>query len=295
MSSKKTLWLSPNPSKPSETSSKSFKRKFLCLKYLLFIYLLLVLIFEMMWTYFVVNYQLYQDLVSYHEDWNEVWLKEFYKSTKNFFLFIMILLVLSMAIGLAAVATENRSLLGAFIAIILTEWIFEFIGVYESKDRNVLIYRMIPSTLRPGIFVISYIFIQKLKKQENITYDLENALPPVTQHNNISNSSMINSRPHHHVVNHSAISNGNHVASPSTTTTASVASSVTVTNPLSLSSSIRIGINNNNIYRQNNNHHVSSIRINGAVVNGTPEGSDQMNGFQNQPQSSTTTKTSSSS
>ena len=203
----------------------------------------------MMWTFFVVNYQLYNDLVSYHEDWDDVWIREFYKSTKNFFLFIMILLFLTIVIGLAAVGTENRSLLGVFIAILITEWIFEFIGVYESKDRNVLMYRMIPSTLRPGIFVITYIFMQKLKRQENISYNEENNENP--NHARIQN------------MNGNGIQNGHHRPNGRAhQQVASVSGSQVVNHPLSLNSSVRNGINNNNIFRQNHNHHVSSIQIN---------------------------------
>jgi len=151
----KTVWFGP------KTVSK---KKFYALKYLLLAYLLLVLAFEIIWTIVIVK-QFHQDLHNY--DWEEIWIKEFYKSTKNFFIFTVILIVLATLLGLAAAFSENRSLLLVFIFVLIAEWGFELIGVYASQDRNVVIYKLIPATLRPGLIVVSAMFYSKLRSGTN--------------------------------------------------------------------------------------------------------------------------------
>lgn len=83
----KTVWLGPKVQS---------KKRFYALKYILLAYLTLVLVFEIAWTFFIVK-QFKSDLQSY--DWDEVWIKEFFKSTKNFFIFTVILTVLGVLMG----------------------------------------------------------------------------------------------------------------------------------------------------------------------------------------------------
>ena len=62
--------------------------------------------------------------------------------------------------------TSNKHLAQTFIAVLLIEWIFEFIGVYESRDRNILIYRLVPCTLRPGLLTLMFMFIKNLNAED---------------------------------------------------------------------------------------------------------------------------------
>ncbi|KAI1290897.1 hypothetical protein HDE_07762 [Halotydeus destructor] len=136
------------------------KKTFLGLKYFLLAYLSLVLIFEILWTVYITE-QFYQDLLKY--DWEEIWIKEFYKSTKNFFIFTAILVVLSLLLGIAATYTNNRSLLLVFLVGMAAEWTFELVGIYASHDKNVVIYKLIPATLRPLLVILSLVFYSKLR------------------------------------------------------------------------------------------------------------------------------------
>ena len=148
---KNTVWFAPKVVN---------NKRYYVLKYVLLAYLVLVLIFEALWTFYIVN-KFHEDLQTY--EWDAIWIKEFYKSTKNFFIFTVILIVLAGLLGLAATYTENRTLLLVFIMLLIAEWGFELIGVYASKDRNVVIYKMVPATLRPGLIVISYLFYSKMR------------------------------------------------------------------------------------------------------------------------------------
>lgn len=76
------------------------------------------------------------------------------------------MLILAIAIGIASVTTSNKHLAQTFIAVLLIEWIFEFIGVYASKDRNILIYRLVPCTLRPGLLTLMFMFIKNLNAED---------------------------------------------------------------------------------------------------------------------------------
>lgn len=62
---------SPKNDDPTPTTAR-IARKLKCLKTLLSIYLILILTFEIAWTYFIVKFQLIADLRSYHENWDEV-------------------------------------------------------------------------------------------------------------------------------------------------------------------------------------------------------------------------------
>lgn len=62
---------SPKNEDPTQITAK-IARKLKCLKTLLSVYLILILTFEIAWTYFIVKFQLIADLRSYHENWDEV-------------------------------------------------------------------------------------------------------------------------------------------------------------------------------------------------------------------------------
>lgn len=142
-------------------SSTAFK----VLKYFVFCYMVLILITEIGWSVYSTQ-GLKRDLQAYVDagDWEQTYVREFYKSTKNFFMFNLILIFLSICIGCAAVGTENKKLILAFLVIFSIEWGFEIIGVYNSGDRNVVIYRMIPALLRPGLIVGTVIYYRALGK-----------------------------------------------------------------------------------------------------------------------------------
>jgi len=132
------------------------------MKYLLMAYLVLVLAFEILWTTFIV-YRFHADLATY--DWDATWIKEFYKSTKNFFLFTAIIVSLVLFLGLAAAGSENKSLLMVFLVLFMGEWGFELIGVYCSQDWNVMVYKLIPGAMRPGLILVGFLFYLKLRGQ----------------------------------------------------------------------------------------------------------------------------------
>lgn len=145
-------------------ASSSFK----FFKYFVFCYMLLVLGMEIGWAAYSTQ-GLKKDLQMYVEsgEWEQTYVREFFKSTKNFFMFNLILIFLSICIGLAAVGTENRHLILAFVLVFGMEWFFEIIGVYNSKEKNVVIYRMIPALLRPGLIVSTLIFYRTVSKLQN--------------------------------------------------------------------------------------------------------------------------------
>lgn len=131
--------------------------------------MLLVLVMEIAWSWYSTQ-GLKKDLQAYVDsgDWEQTYVREFYKSTKNFFMFNLILIFLSICIGMAAVGTENRHLILAFLFIFSMEWFFELIGVYNSREKNVVIYRMIPALLRPGLIVSTIIFYRTLSKLQSL-------------------------------------------------------------------------------------------------------------------------------
>lgn len=131
--------------------------------------MVLILIIEVAWAAYS-SQGLKRDLQEFVDagDLDQTYMREFYKSTKNFFMFNLILIFLSICIGCAAVGTENKQLLLAFLVIFGIEWVFEVIGVYNSGDRNVVIYRMIPALLRPGLIVSSVIFMRVMSKAEHL-------------------------------------------------------------------------------------------------------------------------------
>ena len=138
-------------------------------KYFVFSYMLLVLVTEIAWAAYSTQ-GLKKDLQMYVEsgEWEQTYVREFFKSTKNFFMFNLILIFLSLCIGMAAVGTENRHLILAFLFIFSMEWFFEVIGVYNSKEKNVVIYRMIPALLRPGLIVSTIIFYRTVNKMQSL-------------------------------------------------------------------------------------------------------------------------------
>jgi hypothetical protein len=152
-------------SKSSVKPSTSYK----CLKYFVFSYLVLILVSEIAWAAYSTA-GLKKDLQAEVDagELDQTYMREFYKSTKNFFMFNLILIFLSICIGCAAVGTENKQLLLAFMIIFGIEWIFEVIGVYNSGDKNVVIYRMIPAILRPGLIVSSIMFMRFMSKAQHL-------------------------------------------------------------------------------------------------------------------------------
>ena len=122
-----------------------------CLKYFLLAYLLFTLVAEIAWTFYSIS-ALRQDLEQYEEagEWEPTFVREFFKSSKNFFLFDLIMVIVVLGVGLGAVATRSPPLLISFLVLFSIEWIFELIGVYHSQERQVVMYRMVPALLRPG-------------------------------------------------------------------------------------------------------------------------------------------------
>jgi len=162
-----------NDSKASTLSSSSSKTKvptsFRVLKYFVFIYLLVILAAEISWAVYSCQ-SLKRDLQAEVDagQLDQTYMREFYKSTKNFFMFILILIFLAICIGCAAVGSENKALVVVFMIILAIEWIFEIMGIYNSGDRNVVIYRMIPALLRPGLVVSIVFFYRVMSKAEHL-------------------------------------------------------------------------------------------------------------------------------
>ena len=134
---------------PSQSSGPS--RHLSCLKYFLLTYLIVTLVAEVAWTFYSIN-ALRADLEKYEEagEWEPTFVREFFKSSKNFFLFDLIMVTVVLCVGLGAVMTQSSALLISFLVLFSIEWIFELIGVYHSQERQVVMYRMVPALLRPG-------------------------------------------------------------------------------------------------------------------------------------------------
>ena len=212
-------------------SSSSFK----FFKYFVFSYMLLVLLVEILWAAYSTQ-GLRKDLQAHVEngEWEQTYLREFFKSTKNFFMFNLILIFLSICIGCTAVGTENRHLILAFIFVFSIEWFFEVIGVYNSKEKNVVIYRMIPALLRPGLIVSTLIFYRTVnRKQALLAREIEKEeankppTPPAAmrvirpnQHMKLNKSRITSSSSTHGYSNPIPVeSESSNVASGATTTT----------------------------------------------------------------------------
>ncbi|RWS05463.1 hypothetical protein B4U79_09716 [Dinothrombium tinctorium] len=131
------------------------------LKHILITSLFLALVFEILWTVYICK-AFKDDIKTYEKD--AIWIKEFYKSTRNFFVFTVILVSLTAFIGFAAAYAENKALMILFVVAYVMEWGFELIGVYASDDHNVVVYKLICQALKPFILLLSLIFICIIKE-----------------------------------------------------------------------------------------------------------------------------------
>ncbi|XP_074597715.1 uncharacterized protein LOC141852572 [Brevipalpus obovatus] len=137
------------------------------LKYLLIFYYILTLCYEWSWTWYAIG-EYSKDIQRYEED--EIWKREFFKSTRNFFVFCQILTSLVLSLGLLATYRNLKVLLCVSIAMLIIEWGFEFIGIYTSMDFNVFVYKVIGMVMRPGLFILAslHAWVMKSDAQTNI-------------------------------------------------------------------------------------------------------------------------------
>ena len=144
----KKVWIGKRGESPSKI--------FLVLKYGLVLTIALNMIYETVLSYYICDF-LKQDLAAYkHQD--EVWIREFYKTSKNFFVFTVILMILVSALGIVSVYNNSRLLVPLYLFGFLLEWGFELIGIYCSNDRNVIFYKILCEVGRPLIFILGTAF-----------------------------------------------------------------------------------------------------------------------------------------
>uniref|UniRef100_T1KKE6 Uncharacterized protein n=1 Tax=Tetranychus urticae TaxID=32264 RepID=T1KKE6_TETUR len=137
--------------KSPSVSSRRLKQ----LRYLLLFHLIITLIYEVIWTYFcTIGYR--EDIEKYDTD--EIWKREFFKATRNFFIFTEILNFLVLCVGGVATYKNHRLLLICFILMFLMEWGFELIGIYASGDFNIFVYKVICQVTKPGLLLLSLIY-----------------------------------------------------------------------------------------------------------------------------------------
>lgn len=138
----------------SETPKVSLKR-LKQFRVFLLSHLAFSLIYELLANYLCVT--LYQkDIQSYEKD--DIWKREFFKATRNLFVFTTILTFLVICVGAIGVYKKNRILTAIFIVMIIMEWGFELIGVFTSQDWKIFIYKVICQLTRPSLFLSTAIF-----------------------------------------------------------------------------------------------------------------------------------------
>lgn len=144
----KKVWIGKRGESPSKI--------FLFLKYGLVLTIALNMIYETVLSYYICGF-LKDDLAGYkHQD--EVWIREFYKTSKNFFVFTVILMILVSALGIVSVYNNSRLLVPLYLFGFLLEWGFELIGIYCSNDWNVIFYKILCEVGRPLIFILGPAF-----------------------------------------------------------------------------------------------------------------------------------------
>lgn len=144
----KKVWIGKRGESPSKI--------FLFLKYGLVLTIALNMIYETVLSYYICDF-LKEDLAAYkHQD--EVWIREFYKTSKNFFVFTVILMILVSALGIVSVYNNSRLLVPLYLFGFLLEWGFELIGIYCSNDKNVIFYKIMCELGRPLIFILGTAF-----------------------------------------------------------------------------------------------------------------------------------------
>ena len=118
--------------------------------------MLLNTIYECLASYLVTDY-FRQDIYSptgAYTNRDEIWRREFFKSSRNFFIFTTILSLLPNLMGILGVFKRNRAILAFCIIFMVVEWIFEMVGLYASQDWRVTIYKMSCQALRPLVILI---------------------------------------------------------------------------------------------------------------------------------------------
>ena len=135
------------------------------LKYLLMFYLVLALAYEWTWTWYSIN-EYESEIQKYDED--PIWKREFFKSTRNLFIFCAVLTTLVLSLAIFATYRNSRLFLCISIVLIIMEWGFEFIGIYTSGDFNVFIYKIIGMVMRPGMFILAILHAWVMKGPESM-------------------------------------------------------------------------------------------------------------------------------
>lgn len=139
-----------------ERNSSDESRAIRWLRVALLITIPLSLAYEALFSLYTCE-QLRIQLGSYR-DQDEVWVREFYKTSKNFFVFTVILSTLVFALGMVGVYGRSRLLIGLFLFGFLLEWGFELIGIYCSADWNVIYYKILCEATRPLLFLLALLY-----------------------------------------------------------------------------------------------------------------------------------------
>lgn len=141
------------------------KRRLKQLRYLLMLHFVITLVYEVIWTYFsTIAYQ--ADIRNYDTD--EIYKREFFKATRNFFIFTEILNFLVLCVGGVAIYKNHRLLLIVFIVMFLMEWGFELIGIYASMDFNIFVYKVICQITKPGLLLFSFIYCWIMEESSSL-------------------------------------------------------------------------------------------------------------------------------
>lgn len=136
--------------------SEETSRAIVWLRKALMLLIVVGLAYETLFSFYICD-QLRLQLASYR-DQDEVWVREFYKTSKNFFVFTVILITLVFTLGMVAVYSRSKLLLGLFLFGFLLEWGFELIGIYCSADWNVIYYKILCQAGRPVLFLLATLY-----------------------------------------------------------------------------------------------------------------------------------------
>ena len=127
------------------------------LKQACMVILFLNIVYECLACYLVVSC-LRKDLHEAVGDYgqrDETWRREFFKSSRNFFVFSAVLSLIANCMGLLGAHKQIRVILAICVSFMALEWGFEMIGIYFSQDWRIALYKMACQALRPLVFLIS--------------------------------------------------------------------------------------------------------------------------------------------
>lgn len=142
------------------TNPSKYKRNFQLLKWSLVAYLVLFMVIELLLMHYISK-EYEKELFS--RNLNQIWVREFWKTTKHFFIFSLLLMVLYIFLGLSSTITENVEIFFTFMLIATFEWILEVVGSISSHDYDLIKYKLISQIPKPVLILFSIYYYKEMR------------------------------------------------------------------------------------------------------------------------------------